>query len=61
MSSALLKAATTGYRNSDDFQSLIARPVVSGFNAEAYHVMQERDNALIRDEIMHGSSSKAFV
>lgn len=60
MSSAALKAAATGqYR--DEFQDLLARPLASRFDPDAYHVMQERDNALIRDEIMHGVASKAFV
>lgn len=31
------------------------------FDPDAYHVMQERDNALIRDEILHGYASRAFV
>lgn len=62
MSSAMLKAAATGaYRANDDFQELLARPLATRFDPDAYHVMQERDNALIRDEIMHGAASKAFV
>ena len=62
MSSAALKmAATGGHRTTDDFQDLLARPLASRFDPDAYHVMQERDNALIRDEIMHGVASKAFV
>lgn len=31
------------------------------FDPDAWHVMQERDTALIRDELMHGVASKAFV
>lgn len=31
------------------------------FDPDAWHVMQERDNALIRDELLHGTPSKAFV
>jgi hypothetical protein len=39
------------------FQELLGR----SFDPDAWHVMQERDNALIRDEITHGVASKAFV
>lgn len=46
---------------SSGFMELLARPVSGGFDPDAWHVMQERDNALIRDEIMHGYASKAFV
>lgn len=41
-------------------QRLLAQPMQS-FDPDAWHVMQERDNALIRDELMHGAGSKAFV
>ena len=41
--------------------SLLARPHGGSFDPDAWHVMQERDNALIRDELMHGVASKAFV
>jgi len=63
MSASALKAAATGtYREGNDvFQQLLARPLASSFDPDAYHVMQERDNALIRDELMHGTASKAFV
>lgn len=39
-------------------QQLLAR---GSFDPDAYHVMQERDSALIRDELLHGYASKAFV
>jgi hypothetical protein len=39
---------------------LLARPM-GAFDPDAWHVMQERDNALIRDELMHGNASRAFV
>ena len=32
-----------------------------GFDAEAYFVMDKRDNQLIADEIMHGAGSPVFV
>lgn len=41
-------------------QRLMSQPF-RAFDPDAWHVMQERDNALIRDELMHGASSKAFV
>lgn len=32
-----------------------------GFNLEAYHAMDERDTALIADEVIYGTLSKQFV
>ena len=32
-----------------------------GFDVDAWHVMEERDNALIADEILHGPGSSSFV
>ena len=32
-----------------------------GFDPDVWHVMNERDNALVADEILHGSGSSAFV
>lgn len=40
---------------------LLQGPHYSKFDPDAWHVMQERDNALIRDELMHGAGSKSFV
>lgn len=40
---------------------LLAKGYTPSFDPDAYHVMQERDNALIRDEILHGYASKSFV
>lgn len=37
------------------------RAVSGGFDVDAYHVMDERDNALIADEILHGAGSEAFI
>ena len=31
------------------------------FDAEAWHVIEQRDNALISDEILNGSGSNKFV
>lgn len=55
-----LKAAAT--RTADDpkeniLQGLLNRP----FDPDAWHAMDERDNQLLRDEILHGASSKVFV
>lgn len=56
-----LRAAATGQlaavTRDNPLQDLLHRP----FSPDAWHVMQERDNALIRDEVMHGIASKAFV
>ncbi len=32
-----------------------------GFDVDAWHVMEARDDALIRDEILHGAGSSTFV
>lgn len=40
---------------------LLNQPHYSKFDPDAWHVMQERDNALIRDELLHGVASNAFV
>jgi hypothetical protein len=37
------------------------RSVTGGFDVDAWHVMNERDNALIEDEILHGAGSSTFV
>lgn len=41
------------------FEQLINRP--ARFDPDAYHAMQERDNALIRDQVLHGSCEPEFV
>lgn len=40
---------------------LLAKGYTPNFDPDAWHVMQERDNALIRDDILHGYASKTFV
>ncbi len=40
---------------------VIAATAHSGFDADAWHVMNERDNALIADEVLAGSGSSKFV
>lgn len=50
-----------GAATSDPLQALLAQPYVSGFDPEVWHAMQERDSALVRDEVMHGVASRAFV
>jgi hypothetical protein len=37
------------------------RTMTGGFDVDAWHVMEERDNALIADEILHGPGSSKFV
>ena len=32
-----------------------------GFDVDAFHVMEARDNALIQDEVLHGAMSRKFV
>lgn len=63
MSSSQLKAAATGaYADGAALlQPLLQGSYQSKFDPDAWHVMQERDNALIRDELMHGTGNKAFV
>lgn len=59
-----LRTAATATRqpaNESTLAELLAGPHISKFDPDAWHVMQERDNALIRDEIMHGYASSAFV
>jgi len=40
-------------------QLLEASPV--GFDVDAWHVMDKRDNALIEDELLHGSITRKFI
>ncbi len=56
---AALKEAITGTTDSP-LNDLLSRQV-RAFDPDAWHVMQERDNALIRDQILHGYASKDFV
>jgi hypothetical protein len=37
------------------------RNATGGFDVDAWHVMDERDNALVADEILHGAGSDLFV
>ena len=37
------------------------RNAAGGFDIDAFHAMNERDNALIEDEILHGAGSSSFV
>src|SRR6266704_2827112 len=32
-----------------------------GFDADAYHVIEQRDDALIAEEVLHGAGSNKFV
>jgi len=55
-----LRAGGAPAGEGDVFQTLLQRSV-QVFDPDAYHVMQQRDEQLIEDELMHGSASKAFV
>jgi hypothetical protein len=37
------------------------RTMTGGFDIDAFHVMDSRDNALVADEILHGPGSSSFV
>ncbi len=59
-SSQQLKAAATRTAESPKesiLQDLLNRP----FDPDAWHAMDERDNQLIKDEVLHGASSRAFI
>lgn len=59
---AQLRAAATRTANAaPEFESLLQRSVRSTFDPAAWHAMQERDNQLIRDQVLHGYASKDFV
>lgn len=59
---AQLRAAATRTANAaPEFESLLQRSVRSTFDPAAWHAMQERDNQLIRDQVLHGYASKEFV
>lgn len=55
-----LRAGGAPAGEGDIFQTLLQRSV-QVFNPDAYHVMQQRDEQLIEDELLRGSASKAFV
>lgn len=55
-----LRAGGAPAGEGDVFQTLLQRSM-QVFDPDAYHVMQQRDEQLIEDELMHGSASKAFV
>lgn len=48
-------------KESSPLDDLLNRPVRSKFDADAWHVMQERDNQLIRDSVLHGNIIKDYV
>jgi hypothetical protein len=37
------------------------RAVTGSFDVDAYHVMDQRDDQLVADEILHGAASEAFI
>lgn len=57
----LRAAATRTTSAAPEFENLLQRSVRSTFDPAAWHAMQERDNQLIRDQVLHGYASKDFV
>lgn len=55
-----LRAGGAPAGEGDVFQTLLQRSV-QVFDPDAYHVMQQRDEQLIEDELLRGAGSKAFV
>lgn len=55
-----LRAVATGqaqHTEASEFSALLNRT----FDPAIWHAMQERDDALVRDAVLHGTASKAFV
>ena len=44
---------------SDPFDAMVQKP--ARFDSDAWHAMNERDNRLIEDSIVHGAASDAFI
>jgi hypothetical protein len=60
MSTQALKAFAAGGTTDSVFADLLSRPHRT-FDPDAYHVMQERDDQLIRDNLLHGTANREFV
>lgn len=59
---AQLRASQTAANTESPLTPLLAGAYIpQQFDPDAYHAMQERDTALIRDELLHGTASDAFV
>jgi hypothetical protein len=54
-------AQARGAGSSGILDQAIAATMARGFDPDLYHVMEREDDALISDEILHGSMSGAFV
>lgn len=54
-------AMQTSAGASDLMERVLQQTVASGFDADAWHVMQQRDNALIEQEIINGAGSSKFI
>lgn len=56
-------AVTTSTRPSASglLDQVISNTAATGFDPEAWHVINDRDNALIADEVLNGSGSSKFV
>lgn len=60
-STAALKASLLGIQDSP-LDPLLDRPYMPRtFDPDAWHVMNERDNSLIRDQVLHGYTSRDFI
>lgn len=57
---AALKSAPAP-QGQDELSRLLSGPVRAAFDPEAWHAMQERDNRLIVDNLLHGPQSGEFV
>jgi hypothetical protein len=60
MTAQALKAVATRTVESPK-ESLLEQLLQRPMTLDVFHAMDERDNALIRDEVTHGATSKAFV
>jgi hypothetical protein len=60
MTAQALKAVATRTVESPK-ESLLEQLLQRPMTLDVFHAMDERDNALIRDEVTHGATNKAFV
>jgi hypothetical protein len=60
MAANLNELRAGAHRNDSPLSDLLNRPVRS-FDPDAYHVMQARDEQLIRDSVLHGTIIKDYV
>jgi len=58
---AAVASSPSGVGRSPLLEQVIAATASSGFDADAWHVMERRDESLIEQEILAGSASAKFV